>query len=75
MEESCYANFENRSKNQRKETGARSHTGKVIDDDKQNKHYVCKEKVWEYHTSDSKYLLKMLEEQTAMGFIEEEDDM
>lgn len=49
--------------------------GKVIDDDKPNKHYVCSEKVWEYHTSDAKYLRNMLKEQVAMGLIEEEDDM
>ncbi|MBQ9133540.1 MAG: helix-turn-helix transcriptional regulator [Clostridia bacterium] len=47
--------------------------GKIIDDDKPNKHYVCKEKVWEYKTTDRKYLRQMLKEQVAMGLIEEED--
>lgn len=47
--------------------------GKVIDDDKPNKHYVCREKVWEYKNTDRKYLLQMLKEQVAMGFIEKDD--
>ena len=47
--------------------------GKVIDDDKPNKHYVCREKVWEYKNTDRKYLMQMLKEQLAMGFIEEDD--
>ena len=47
--------------------------GKVIDDDRPNKHYVCREKVWEYKNTDRKYLMEMLKEQVAMGFIEEED--
>ncbi len=47
--------------------------GKVIDDDKPNKHYVCREKVWEYKNTDRKYLMQMLKEQVAMGFIEKDD--
>ena len=47
--------------------------GKIIDDDKPNKHYVCKEKVWEYKNTDHKYLKKMIQEQVAMGLIEEDD--
>lgn len=47
--------------------------GKAIDDDKPNKHYVCKKKVWEYKTTDLKYLRQMLKEQIEMGFIEEEE--
>ena len=47
--------------------------GKVIDDDRPNKHYVCREKVWEYKNTDRKYLMQMLKEQVAMGFIEEDD--
>lgn len=47
--------------------------GKIVDDDKPNKHYVCSEKVWEYRNTDIKYLKKMLKEQVAMGFIEEDD--
>ena len=47
--------------------------GKPIIDSKANKHYICKEKIWEYHTTDHKYLKQMLREQIAMGLIEEED--
>lgn len=47
--------------------------GKPIMDDKPNKHYVCKEKVWEYHTADYKYLKQTLCEQVAMGLIEDDD--
>lgn len=47
--------------------------GKVMDDDKPNKHFVCREKVWEYNTKDRKYLREMLQEQVAMGLIGEED--
>lgn len=46
--------------------------GKAIDDDKPNKHYVCRDKVWEYKNTDTKYLKKMLEEQSSMGLIEED---
>ena len=49
--------------------------GKVIDDDKPNKHYVCREKVWEYKNTDIKYLKAMLKEQADMGFIDEDDDI
>ncbi len=48
--------------------------GKVIDDKKPNKHYVCKEKVWEYHVTDSTYLKNMVKELKAMGYIAEDDD-
>ena len=47
--------------------------GKVIDDDRPNKHYVCREKVWEYKNTDRKYLMEMLKEQVDMGFIEADD--
>lgn len=47
--------------------------GKVITDDKPNKHYVCREKVWEYNTNNRKYMYAMLKEQVAMGLIREED--
>jgi len=47
--------------------------GKIINDDKPNKHYVCKEKVWEYNTRDKKYMREMLREQVSMGLIDEED--
>lgn len=47
--------------------------GKAIDDDKPNKHYVCRDKVWEYKNTDTKYLKKMLEEQISMGLIAEEE--
>ena len=47
--------------------------GKSIMDDKPNKHYICKEKVWEYHTANHKYLKQMLCEQVAMGLIEDDD--
>ena len=47
--------------------------GKIIDDDKPNKHYVCSEKVWEYKIGNHKYLRSMLKEQVDMGLIEEDD--
>ena len=47
--------------------------GKVIDDDKPNKHYICSEKVWEYNLSNKKYMWSMLREQVAMGLIEGEE--
>ena len=47
--------------------------GKVIDDNKPNKHYVCSEKVWEYNTKDRAYLMAMLKEQVGMGLIEEDE--
>lgn len=46
---------------------------KIIDDDKPNKHYVCREKVWEYKIPGSEYVRKMLAEQLKMGFIDEEE--
>jgi transcriptional regulator with XRE-family HTH domain len=48
--------------------------GKVIDDKKPNKHYICSEKIWEYNYTDIKYLKNMLKEQEAMGLIEAEND-
>ena len=48
--------------------------GKIIDDDKPNKHYVCRQKVWECKNTDRKYLMEMLKEQVDMGFIEEDDN-
>ena len=47
--------------------------GKVIDDDKPNKHYVCREKVWEYNLKDKKYINAMIKEQVSMGLIKEDD--
>ena len=47
--------------------------GKVVEDDKPNKHYICSEKVWEYNLSNKKYMWAMLREQAAMGLIEEEE--
>lgn len=47
--------------------------GKPVIDDKPNKHYICKEKVWEYHIADHKYLKQMLCEQVTMGLIKEEE--
>ncbi len=47
--------------------------GKIVDDDRPNKHYVCKEKVWEYHNTDGKYVRAMLKEQVAMGLIEDDE--
>lgn len=43
------------------------------ENNKPNKHYICKEKVWEYNTTDHKYLKQMLLEQVAMGLIEDDD--
>ena len=47
--------------------------GKVVEDDKPNKHYICSEKVWEYNLSNKKYMWAMLREQVAMGLIEGEE--
>ena len=47
--------------------------GKPIADRKPNKYYICKEKVWEYNTTDHKYLMQMIREQVAMGLIENDD--
>lgn len=47
--------------------------GKVIRDDKPNKHYICSEKVWEYNRSNEKYMWAMLREQADMGLIEREE--
>ncbi len=47
--------------------------GKIIEDDKPNKHFVCQDKVWEYRTTDSKYLRQMLKELREMGFNDEDE--
>jgi transcriptional regulator with XRE-family HTH domain len=47
--------------------------GKIMDDAKNNKHYVCREKVWEYRCPNTKYVREMIREQIAMGLIDEED--
>ena len=47
--------------------------GKIMDDNRNNKHYVCKEKVWEYRCPNTKYVHAMIKEQIAMGLIDEED--
>lgn len=47
--------------------------GKIFDDDKPNKHYVCKEKIWEYRNTNIKYIREMIKEQVEMGLISEED--
>ena len=47
--------------------------GKILPDEKPNKHYVCREKVWAYNTTNRKYLIDMLKEQAAMGLIDEND--
>ncbi|MBQ7780265.1 MAG: helix-turn-helix transcriptional regulator [Clostridia bacterium] len=49
--------------------------GKAIDDDKPNKYYVCREKVWEYKNTDIKYLKAMRKEQVDMGFVDKDDDI
>ena len=45
--------------------------GKIMDDDRPNKHFICKDKIWEYRTEDIKYINQMLKEQVAMGLIED----
>ena len=47
--------------------------GKAIIDDKPNKHYICREKVWEYNLKDKKYINAMIKEQVSMGLIKEDD--
>lgn len=47
--------------------------GKIMDDDKPNKHYVCKEKVWEYRNTDAKYVRDMIREQRDMGLIGDDE--
>ena len=49
--------------------------GKVIDDDKPNKHYVCSNKVWEYRNTNVKFLQAMLKEQVDIGLIKEDADV
>lgn len=47
--------------------------GKIFDDDKPNKAFVCKEKVWVYRAPNMKYVRQMLKEQRAMGLIEDDE--
>ena len=47
--------------------------GKIIPDNKPNKCYICSEKIWEYNITDRKYLKAMLDEQSSMGLIDEDD--
>jgi len=47
--------------------------GKIVEDDKPTKHYVCKDKVWEYRLPNPKFVREMIKEQIAMGLIDEED--
>lgn len=47
--------------------------GRIFDDNKPNKHYVCKDKVWEYRNTNLKYIREMIKEQIEMGLISEED--
>lgn len=51
----------------------RTTDGKIIYDDKPNKHYVCKEKVWEYNTADIKYMRQMFKELRAMGLLADDE--
>ena len=51
----------------------RTADGKIIYDDKPNKHYVCKEKVWEYNTADIKYMRQMFKELRAMGLLADDE--
>ena len=52
--------------------------GKLIKDNKPNKHYVCREKIWEYNLEEDlalngKFSNEMLREQLDMGLIRRED--
>ncbi|MBQ8216047.1 MAG: helix-turn-helix transcriptional regulator [Clostridia bacterium] len=47
--------------------------GKAIIDNKPNKHFVCREKVWNYNIKDQKYIRTMINEQLDMGLIGKED--
>lgn len=38
-----------------------------------NKHYVSKEKIWEFMAGDNAYMIEMFKEQLKMGLITEED--
>ena len=51
----------------------RTADGKIIYDDKPNKHFVCKEKVWEYNTADRKYMRQIIKELRAMGLLADDD--
>ncbi len=68
MKPDCYIDF----------VSERRVNGKLIKDNKPNKHYVCQKKIWEYNLEEnlalhSKYSNEMLQEQLAMGLISEED--
>ncbi|MBP5245813.1 MAG: helix-turn-helix transcriptional regulator [Clostridia bacterium] len=45
--------------------------GRIVEDDKPNKYYVCREKIWEYRIPSHKYVRQMLKEQVEMGLIED----
>lgn len=45
--------------------------GRIVEDDKPNKYYVCREKIWEYRIPNLKYVRQMLKEQVEMGLIED----
>lgn len=46
--------------------------GKIVEDDKPNKHYVCREKVWEYRTTDKTYMREMFREMQSMGLLDDD---
>jgi|GEM_PF-780960 len=52
----------------------RSLDGRIVEDDKPNKCYVCREKIWEYRTPSFKYVRQMIKEQVEMGLIEDDDE-
>ena len=47
--------------------------GKFINDDLPNKHYVSKERTWEFRAGDKKYIRQMFKEQLALGLVTEDD--
>lgn len=51
----------------------KSSGGIICDDGESNKHYICREKIWEYHNTDRAYLYRMLHEQIELGLIDAED--
>ena len=51
----------------------KSSDGIICDDGESNKHYICREKIWEYHYTDRAYLYRMLHEQIELGLIDAED--
>jgi len=48
--------------------------GRIIEDDKPNKCYVCKDKIWEYQIPNLKYVRQMIKEQIEMGLIEDDSE-